>query len=135
MNTKNNRNKRINICRRSKTFDSWGAETEISNKILNGWSREKKQQKWTPDNCSHVTTNKQTFTGVYAVCGTLSDYDVCVCLQYAYRFFISRMTPRKMMMKSRMPAMDPAIFTVWSDCFSCSGSGFLVAAPETINQD
>lgn len=48
-------------------------------------------------------------------------------------FFISRMTPRKMMMKRRMPAMDPAIFTVWSVCFSCSGSGFLVAVPADSN--
>lgn len=28
-----------------------------------------------------------------------------------------------------MPAMTPAILTVWSVCFSGSGSGFRVAAP------
>lgn len=28
-----------------------------------------------------------------------------------------------------MPAMTPAIFTVWSVCFSGSGTGFGVAAP------
>lgn len=45
---------------------------------------------------------------------------VCVCaavfvhvgIKMSYRFFMSRITPRKMMMKSRMAALDPAIFTV-----------------------
>lgn len=41
-----------------------------------------------------------------------------------------RTTPRKMMTKRRMPAMTPAIFTVWSVCFSGStASGLGVAAP------
>lgn len=45
-------------------------------------------------------------------------------------------TPRKMMTKSRMPAMTPAIFTVWSVCFSGStASGFRVAAPGTGSPD
>lgn len=45
-------------------------------------------------------------------------------------------TPRKMMTKSRMPAMTPAIFTVWSVCFSGStASGFRVAAPATGSPD
>lgn len=39
-------------------------------------------------------------------------------------------TPRKIMTKRRIPAMTPAIFTVWSVCFSGStASGFLVAVP------
>lgn len=53
-------------------------------------------------------------------------------LTLSYRFFMTSTTPRKMMTNSRMPAITPAIFTVWSVCFSGStASGFLVAAPET----
>lgn len=54
----------------------------------------------------------------------------------SYRFFMTSTTPRKMMTKSRMPAMTPAIFTVWSVCFSGStASGFRVAAPATGSPD
>lgn len=38
----------------------------------------------------------------------------------AYLFFMSSTTPKKMMTKRRIPAMTPAIFTVWSVCFSGS---------------
>lgn len=44
---------------------------------------------------------------------------------------MSSTTPKKMMTKRRIPAMTPAIFTVWSVCFSGStASGLWVAAPE-----
>lgn len=49
----------------------------------------------------------------------------------AYLFFMRSTTPKKIMTKSRMPAMTPAIFTVWSVCFSGStASGLWVADPE-----
>lgn len=42
-----------------------------------------------------------------------------------------RTSPKKIMTKRRMPAMTPAILTVWSVCFSGStASGLWVAAPE-----
>ena len=47
----------------------------------------------------------------------------------AHLFFITSTTPRNMITNSRMPAMTPAILTVWSVCFSGSGTGFGVAAP------
>lgn len=57
-------------------------------------------------------------------------------MKLSYRFFMTSTTPRKMMTKSRMPAMTPAIFTVWSVCFSGStASGFRVAAPGTGSPD
>lgn len=50
--------------------------------------------------------------------------------KWVYLFFMRRTTPKKMMTKRRMPAMTPAIFTVWSVCFSGStASGLWVAAP------
>lgn len=52
-----------------------------------------------------------------------------------YLFFMRRTTPRKMMTKRRIPAMTPAIFTVWSVCFSGStASGLWVAAPARTSQ-
>lgn len=47
----------------------------------------------------------------------------------SHLFFITNTTPRNIITKSKIPAMTPAILTVWSVCFSGSGSGFLVAAP------
>lgn len=48
-----------------------------------------------------------------------------------YLFFMRSTTPKNMMTKRRMPAMTPAIFTVWSVCFSGSTAfGLWVAAPE-----
>lgn len=47
-----------------------------------------------------------------------------------YLFFMRSTTPKKIMTKSRMPAMTPAILTVWSVCFSGStASGLWVADP------
>lgn len=48
----------------------------------------------------------------------------------AHLFFITNTTPRKIMTNSKMPAMTPAILTVWSVSFSGSGTGFGVAAPK-----
>lgn len=47
----------------------------------------------------------------------------------AHLFFMTSTTPRNMITKSRMPAITPAILTVWSVCFSGSGTGFGVTAP------
>lgn len=45
-------------------------------------------------------------------------------------FFMRSTTPKKIMTKRRMPAMTPAILTVWSVCFSGStASGLWVADP------
>lgn len=50
--------------------------------------------------------------------------------KHTYLFFMRRTTPKKIMTKSRMPAMTPAILTVWSVCFSGStASGLWVADP------
>lgn len=52
-----------------------------------------------------------------------------------YLFFMRRTTPRKMMTKRRIPAMTPAILTVWSVCFSGSTAlGLWVAAPARTSQ-
>lgn len=51
-------------------------------------------------------------------------------LRDTYLFFMRSTTPRKIMTKRRMPAMTPAILTVWSVCFSGStASGLWVADP------
>lgn len=56
-------------------------------------------------------------------------------LNHSYLFFMTSTTPKKMITNRRMPAITPAIFTVWSVCFSGStASGFLVAAPGTNHQ-
>lgn len=49
-------------------------------------------------------------------------FSFCIARKYTntYLFFMSRITPKNMMTKRRMPAMTPAIFTVWSVCFSGS---------------
>lgn len=47
----------------------------------------------------------------------------------AHLFFMTSTTPRNMITNSRMPAITPAILTVWSVCFSGSGTGFGVTAP------
>lgn len=53
----------------------------------------------------------------------------------AHLFFITSTTPRNIMTNSKMPAMTPAILTVWSVCFSGSGSGFRVAAPMELTKE
>lgn len=47
----------------------------------------------------------------------------------AHLFFMTSTTPRNMITNSKMPAITPAILTVWSVCFSGSGTGLGVTAP------
>lgn len=96
---------------------------KINYLLSNQWNnhfREECTKPWNR-NVLLVSACRYKLTTISSV--TLTDKDT-------YLFFMRSTTPKKIMTKSRMPAMTPAILTVWSVCFSGStASGLWVADP------